>query len=45
MTSYVTLKFYFIIVNFLEHKLAKSRNFKSLRHKKDQNYPILYIFS
>jgi len=28
------LKFYCIIVNFSKHKLAKSRNFRSLRHKK-----------
>jgi len=25
--------------------MAKLRNFKSLRHKKDQNYPIFYLCS
>jgi len=24
--------------------LAKLRNFRSLRHKKEQNYPIFYLF-
>jgi len=29
---------------FLSHKLAKSRNFRSLKHIKDQNYTIFYLF-
>jgi len=36
------LQFYIV---FSDYKLAKSRNFRSLRHKKDQNYSILYFFS
>jgi len=25
--------------------LAKSRNYSDVRHKKDKNYPIFYLFS
>jgi len=40
-----SLKFFCVVVNFEDHKLAKSRNFRSLSHKKDQNYPIFCLFS
>jgi len=40
MTSYlIFLKFYYIIFNLKDHNLAKSRNFRSSRRKK-QNYPL-----
>jgi len=35
MTSYfIFLKFYSIIINLKDHKLAKSRNFRSPKRKK-----------
>jgi len=43
MTSHVTFKVLLCHSQFKDNKLAKSRNFKSLRHKKDQT--IQYVFS
>jgi len=36
------LKFYCVILSF-KTTLAISRNFRLLRHKKDQNYPIFFL--
>jgi len=44
MALFDVLKFYCVIVNFLDHKWTKLRDFRSLRYKKDQNYLILYFF-
>jgi len=41
MTSYlIFLKFYYIIINLKDHKLVKSRNFRSPRCKKRTIYNI-----
>jgi len=40
------LNFHCVIVNFRDQKLAKSRNFRSLRqtHTKNRNYLLFYLF-
>jgi len=44
MTSYfIFLKFYYIVIYLKDHKLAKSRNFRSQDEKK-QNKTVQYVY-
>jgi len=42
----IFLKFYYVIINLQDQKLAKSRNFMQFTEmQNDQNYPIFDFFS